>query len=103
MNAEIMQLQKDNGVNMFGGCIPTLITMPLLFAFFTMLPRVVELRQAHWFVAAEPAASGLHIIFCRSAMGISMFLVQFYTPSPGVNPQQQKMMAFMMPDLLRVT
>ena len=49
MNAEIMQLQKDNGVNMFGGCIPTLITMPLLFAFFTMLPRVVELRQAHWF------------------------------------------------------
>jgi len=49
MNAEIMQLQKDNGVNMFGGCIPTLITMPLLFAFFTMLPRVVELREAHWF------------------------------------------------------
>ena len=26
-----------------------------------------------------------------------MFLVQFYTPSPGVDPQQQKMMAFMMP------
>ncbi len=48
MNAEIMKLQKDNGVNMFGGCIPTLITLPLLFAFFTMLPRVVELRQAHW-------------------------------------------------------
>ena len=49
MNAEIMQLQKDNGVNMFGGCIPTLITLPLLYAFFTMLPRVVELRHAHWF------------------------------------------------------
>jgi YidC/Oxa1 family membrane protein insertase len=28
MNAEIMQLQKDNGVNMFGGCIPSLITCP---------------------------------------------------------------------------
>ena len=49
MNAEIMKLQKDNGVNMFGGCIPTLIQMPLLFAFFGMLPKVVELRQAHWF------------------------------------------------------
>ena len=48
MNVEIMKLQKDNGVNMFGGCIPTLITLPLLYAFFTMLPRVVELRQAHW-------------------------------------------------------
>jgi YidC/Oxa1 family membrane protein insertase len=30
-------------------------------------------------------------------MVISQFLVQFYTPSPGVDPQQQKMMAFMMP------
>jgi YidC/Oxa1 family membrane protein insertase len=30
-------------------------------------------------------------------MIISQFLVQFYTPSPGVDPQQQKMMAFMMP------
>ncbi|MEO6983685.1 MAG: membrane protein insertase YidC, partial [Edaphobacter sp.] len=41
MNAEIMKLQKDNGVNMFGGCIPTLITLPLLYAFYGMLPRVV--------------------------------------------------------------
>ena len=48
MNVEIMKLQKDNGVNMFGGCIPTLIQLPLLFAFFSMLPRVVELRHAHW-------------------------------------------------------
>jgi YidC/Oxa1 family membrane protein insertase len=30
-------------------------------------------------------------------MVVSQFLVQFYTPSPGVDPQQQKMMAFMMP------
>jgi YidC/Oxa1 family membrane protein insertase len=30
-------------------------------------------------------------------MVASSFLVQFYTPSPGVDPQQQKMMAFMMP------
>ena len=30
-------------------------------------------------------------------MVISQFLVQYYTPSPGVDPQQQKMMAFIMP------
>jgi YidC/Oxa1 family membrane protein insertase len=96
MNAEIMQLQKDHGVNMFGGCIPTLITMPLLFAFFTMLPRVVELRQAHWLWLPDlQNPDPWHIL--PILMGISMFLVQFYTPSPGVDPQQQKMMAFMMP------
>jgi YidC/Oxa1 family membrane protein insertase len=96
MNAEIMQLQKDNGVNMFGGCIPTLIQMPLLFAFFSMLPKVVELRQAHWYWLPDlTAADPYHIL--PIVMVISQFLVQFYTPSPGVDPQQQKMMAFMMP------
>ncbi len=96
MNAEIMQLQKDNGVNMFGGCIPTLIQMPLLFAFFGMLPKVVELRQAHWFWLPDlSAADPWHIL--PILMVLSQFLVQFYTPSPGVDPQQQKMMAFMMP------
>ena len=96
MNVEIMKLQKDNGVNMFGGCIPTLITLPLLYAFFTMLPRVVELRGAHWLWLPDlQAPDPWHIL--PIAMVLSQFLVQFYTPSPGVDPQQQKMMAFMMP------
>ena len=96
MNVEIMKLQKDNGVNMFGGCIPTLITLPLLYAFFTMLPRVVELRQAHWLWLPDlQSPDPWHIL--PIAMVVSQFLVQFYTPSPGVDPQQQKMMAFMMP------
>jgi YidC/Oxa1 family membrane protein insertase len=96
MNVEIMKLQKDNGVNMFGGCIPTLIQLPLLFAFFTMLRSVVELRQAHWFWLPDlSSADPYHIL--PIVMIVSQFLVQFYTPSPGVDPQQQKMMAFMMP------
>ncbi len=96
MNVEIMKLQKDNGVSMFGGCIPTLIQMPLLFAFFSMLPKVVELRQAHWFWLPDlSSADPYHIL--PIVMIVSQFLVQFYTPSPGVDPQQQKMMAFMMP------
>src|SRR3984893_5753482 len=96
MNVEIMKLQKDNGVNMFGGCIPTLITIPFLYAFFTMLPRVVELRQAHWLWLPDlQSPDPWHIL--PILMVASMFLVQYYTPSPGVDPQPQKMMAFMMP------
>jgi YidC/Oxa1 family membrane protein insertase len=96
MNVEIMKLQKDNGVNMFGGCIPTLITLPLLWAFFTMLPRVVELRQAHWLWLPDlQSPDPWHIL--PILMVVSQFLVQFYTPAPGVDPQQQKMMAFTMP------
>jgi YidC/Oxa1 family membrane protein insertase len=96
MNVEIMKLQKDNGVNMFGGCIPTLIQLPLLFAFFSMLPKVVELRHAHWgWLPDLTAPDPWHIL--PIVMVVSQFLMQYYTPSPGVDPQQQKMMAFMMP------
>jgi YidC/Oxa1 family membrane protein insertase len=96
MNAEVMAYQKEQGVSMFGGCIPTLVQLPLLFAFFTMITRVVELRQAHWFWLPDLSlADPYHIL--PISMVITSFLVQFYTPSPGVDPQQQKMMAFMMP------
>jgi YidC/Oxa1 family membrane protein insertase len=96
MNAEVMAYQKEQGVSMFGGCIPSLVQLPLLFAFFTMITRVVELRQAHWFWLPDLSlADPWHIL--PITMVITSFLVQFYTPSPGVDPQQQRMMAFMMP------
>ncbi|HEU4636234.1 MAG TPA: membrane protein insertase YidC [Edaphobacter sp.] len=96
MNMEIMKLQKDNGVNMFGGCIPTLIQLPLLYAFFSMLPRVIELRHAHWLWLPDLTAPD-PIYLLPIIMVVSQFLMQYYTPSPGVDAQQQKMMAYMMP------
>jgi YidC/Oxa1 family membrane protein insertase len=70
--------------------------MPLLFAMFGMLTKVVEMRQAHWYWLPDlSAADPWHLL--PILMVVSQFLVQFYTPSPGVDPEQQKMMAFMMP------
>ena len=96
MNAEIMDLQKKHGVSMFGGCIPTLVQFPLLFAFFTMMTKVVELRQAHWYWLPDLSQPDPYHIL-PIIMVVTSFLVQFYTPSPGVDPAQQRMMAFMMP------
>jgi YidC/Oxa1 family membrane protein insertase len=96
MNAEVMALQKENGVSMLGGCVPSLIQLPLLLAFFTMMTKVVELRQAHYFWLPDlSSADPWHIL--PILMVVTSFLAQFYTPSPGVDPQQQRMMAFMMP------
>jgi YidC/Oxa1 family membrane protein insertase len=96
MNAEVMALQKEHGVSMFGGCIPTLIQFPLLFAFYTMMTRVVELRHAHWYWLHDLSlADPYHIL--PIMMVATSFLAQYYTPSPGVDPAQQRMMAFMMP------
>ncbi len=96
MNAEVMKLQKDNGVNMFGSCLPMLIQWPLLFAFYRMLSNVIELRQAHWlWVPDLSSPDPLHLL--PIFFVASMFLVQWLTPSPGVDPQQQRMMAITMP------
>lgn len=96
MNFEIMKLQKDNGVNIFGGCLPTLIQTPLLIAFFGMLPKVVELRHAHWlWVPDLSSADPYHIL--PIVFVVSMFLSQMLTPSPGVDKKQQRMLAFIMP------
>ena len=37
MNTEVMALYKSKGVNPASGCVPMLLTMPFLFAFYSML------------------------------------------------------------------
>ena len=46
MNAEISALYKEHGANPAGGCLPLVIQMPFLFAFYSMLGIAIELRQA---------------------------------------------------------
>jgi YidC/Oxa1 family membrane protein insertase len=96
MNKEMFDLQKREGVNMFGGCLPMLVQWPLLFAFYRMLLHTIELRQAPWLWIHNLAAPDpLHIL--PIFFIVTMFLVQYLTPSPGMDPAQQKMMAFTMP------
>src|SRR4029077_13803335 len=46
MNQEMMALYKEKGVNPAGGCIPMLLTFPIMFAFYAMLAGAIELRGA---------------------------------------------------------
>jgi YidC/Oxa1 family membrane protein insertase len=96
MNAETMKLYKEEGINMYGGCLPILVQMPLFFAYYRVLANVIELRQAHWGWLPDLAmADPLHIL--PIIIIASMFLVQMITPAPGMDPAQRRMMAFMMP------
>lgn len=96
MNAEMMALYKTEGVNMYGGCLPMLPQIPLFFAYFRVLQYAVELRQAHWFWLPDLSAPDpLHIL--PVLIIVSMFLVQYITPSPGMDANQRRMMAIMMP------
>ena len=96
MNTEMMALYKTEGVNMYGGCLPMLIQMPLLYAIYRVLANAVELRQAHWFWLTDLSSPDpLHIL--PILIIVTMFLVQFLTPSPGMDPNQRRMMAIFMP------
>jgi YidC/Oxa1 family membrane protein insertase len=101
MNKEMFDLQRKEGVNMFGGCLPMLLQYPLLFGFYRMLMYAIELRQAHWLWLPDLSAPDpLHVL--PIFVIVSMFLSQFFTPSPGMDQSQQRMMAFMMPAIFGV-
>ncbi len=42
---ETMQLYRKAGVNPAGGCLPTILQMPILFAMYRFFPASIELRQ----------------------------------------------------------
>jgi YidC/Oxa1 family membrane protein insertase len=44
LQQEYMKLYKKAGVNPLGGCLPLLIQMPIVFAFFRFFPSLFELR-----------------------------------------------------------
>lgn len=96
MQKEMFALQKAEGVNMFGGCLPMLVSYPLLYGFYRVLENVIELRQAHWLWLHDLSAPDPLYILPIFVI-VSMFLMQYITPSPGMDPAQQKMMAFAMP------
>jgi YidC/Oxa1 family membrane protein insertase len=96
MNTEMMALYKEEGVNMYGSCLPMLLQMPLFFAYYRMLASAVELRQAHWLWLPDLSQPDpTHIL--PIIIIVTMFLTQYITPSPGMDPAQRRMMAFMMP------
>jgi YidC/Oxa1 family membrane protein insertase len=96
MQKEMFALQKAEGVNMFGGCLPMLISYPLLYGFYRVLENVIELRQAHWLWLHDLSAPD-PLYLLPIFVIVSMFLMQYITPSPGMDPSQQKVMAFAMP------
>jgi len=97
MNTETMQLYKDENINMYGSCLPLLVQMPLFFAYYRVIANVIELRQAQWGWLHDLASPDAPLHILPIIIIASMFLVQFITPSPGMPPEQRRMMAFMMP------
>ncbi len=101
MNTEIGALMKSQGVSPAGGCLPMLIQMPFLFAYYAMLGSALDLRQAHWLWIQDLSSRDPYYIL-PIAIIITGLLTQRMTPQAGMDPSQQKMLNVMMPVMFGV-
>lgn len=94
MNQEMMALYKQKGVNPASGCVPMLLTMPVLFAFYAMLQVAIELRGAPfiWWIHDLSAHDPYYV--WPLLMGASMFVQQKMSPTTA-DPVQAKVFMFM--------
>jgi YidC/Oxa1 family membrane protein insertase len=95
MNQELMSLYKDRGVNPMSGCVPILLTFPLIFAFYALLSTAIELRGAPFIGWIHDLSAHDPFYITPILMGVSQLWQQWMMPSAGVDPAQQKMMMFM--------
>ncbi len=103
LNAELMTLYKTHKVNPMGGCLPMLIQIPVFIALYRLLGESIEMRHAPFMLWINdlsapdrlyigfdiPYTGGLPVL--TLLMGLSMFIQQKMTPTPG-DPTQAKIM-----------
>jgi len=107
MNKEIMELYRQHKVNPLGGCLPMVLQIPVFVGLYNALLNAVELRHAPfvgWIhdlsapdrfgTLALPFVHPAGLPILTLAMGGTMFLQQWMTPSPA-DPTQQRIMLIM--------
>ena len=103
MNAEVMKLYKDYGVNPVSGCLPMMIQIPIFFGLFTMLRQAVELRNASFLWVRDLSQPdtighlpglGWPINILPLIMAGTSFWMTHVTPKSG-DATQQRVMMFM--------
>ncbi len=97
MQKEIAALYERHGMSMstqmLVGCLPLLLTMPFLIAFYRVLQVSIELRGASFLWIPDLSQRDPWFL-TPVLMGVSMFAMQKMTPST-MDPAQQRIMMIM--------
>ncbi len=94
MNTEVMNLYREKGVNPAGGCVPMLLTFPVLIALNAVFSQAIELRGADFTLWIHDLSQHDPYYVTPLLMGVTLFWQTKMTPSTA-DPAQQKMMLFM--------
>lgn len=74
---ETMALYNRSGVNPLGGCLPMLLSMPILIALYCFFPSAIELRQQSFLWAEDLSSYDAIVTFPFSIPGIGDHLSLF--------------------------
>lgn len=115
-NQQVMALYREEGVNMFGGCLPALVQIPVFFCLYKVLNVAIDMRHAPFFgwirdlsapdptnlfnlfglVPFDPSVywAPLHLGIWPILFGGTTFLMQRMNMAT-MDPAQQRIMQFM--------
>ena len=94
LNQEMMRLMSEKKVNPLGGCLPTVVQLPVWFALYRVLQSSIELYQTSFLYLKDLSAADPYGI-SPILVGTLMVLQQRMTPTASVDPTQQRMMQLM--------
>ena len=94
MNEELMKLYQAEGYNPMSGCLPILLQLPILVAFYNVLRFAVELRHAPFVFWIRDLSAVDHTYVLLILMIVSMYVQQAMTPTT-VDPAQKKIFMVM--------
>ena len=94
MQEEVNALYQEKGVSPAGGCVPMLITLPALWAFYSLLSQSIELRGAPFAAWIHDLSASDPYFVLPALMGLTMFWQQKVTPT-SADPAQQRVMMVM--------
>jgi len=94
MNVEMMNLYKVEGINPMGGCLPILLQLPILWGFYGLLSRAIELRGAPFMLWIHDLSLKDPYYVTPALMTITMFIQQWMTPTTA-DPAQRRMFMIM--------
>ncbi|KAF1712333.1 membrane protein insertase YidC [Pseudoxanthomonas kalamensis DSM 18571] len=95
LNTAMMELYRKEKINPMGGCLPILVQMPIFLTLYYVLVESVELRQAPWMLWIQDLTARDPYFILPVVNAAVMWMTQKLTPSPGMDPMQQKMMQAM--------
>ncbi|MFB1051709.1 YidC family membrane integrase SpoIIIJ [Paraliobacillus sp. JSM ZJ581] len=105
LQKETMELFQKNGVNPMAGCLPVLVQMPILIAFYHAIMRTPHLDEGSflWFQLSEPDPYYILPIVAAGATFLQQKLMMAGTnTTQNAAMPQMTMMLYMMPIMIGV-